>query len=97
MLVAIVASEQKQRKRVLTVKFSDMEIIAPLDGKYKELCADPSFEKKFDFLISPDAPNASYAVFHHPRFGKSLLFFDVPDKAKKIIFYYNPSSCRFPR
>lgn len=86
---------KKQRKRILTVKFSDMEIIAPLDGNYEALCADPTIERKFDFLISPDAPDASYAIFHHPRFGKSVIFFDVPNKAKNIIRYYNPSNCRF--
>ena len=88
---------KRQRKRMLTVKIADMEIIAPLDGKYDTLRADPSLQKVFTALIAPDAPNASYAIFHHPQHGKCILFFDAPDKAKAILRYYNPSNCKFPR
>ncbi len=88
---------QRQRKRMLTVKISDMEIIAPLEGKYTELKNNPAIQKVFNALISPDAPDASYAIFHHPQHGKSILFFDVPNKAKTILRYYNPSNCKFPR
>ena len=88
---------KRQRKRMLTVKISDMEIIAPLDGKLTELRADPAIQKVFSALISPDAPDASYAIFHHPNHGKCLLLFDAPNKAKSILRYYNPSNCKFPR
>ena len=87
---------KKQRKRMLTVKITDMEIIAPVDGNYTQLRSDPTVQKCFDATISPDAPNTCYATFHHNGYGKCILFFDVPQKTKTILRYYNPSNFKLP-
>ncbi|HBE12625.1 MAG TPA: hypothetical protein DCY74_00500 [Clostridiales bacterium] len=83
---------KKQRKRMVSVKINEMELIAPLSDQSASRCSDPSIQKRFTALSSADAPDGYFAIFHHPKHGKSVLFFEVPNKAKNILKYYNSSN-----
>ncbi|HEX3026069.1 MAG TPA: hypothetical protein VHR42_02400, partial [Clostridia bacterium] len=70
---------QKKRKREITVKLADIEIMAPVSEKYKRDYENPNFQKKID-AGSPMSKNAYFLTVRHDKLGFTRLLFEPDDR-----------------
>lgn len=70
---------QRKRKRLVTVKFKDIEIMAPVNGEHKHEFENQSVATKIDASACPTDKDAYFLIINHSKKGMLRLIF-TPDK-----------------
>lgn len=70
---------QRKRKRLVTVRLKDCDIIAPVNGRYKHEFETKQVAATIDASINKDQNDAYFLVVNHPKKGMIKLIF-TPDK-----------------
>lgn len=71
---------QAKRKRLATIDFKKMEIMAPMGGMHKREFENPSIPKTIDASISPDEKDAYFIVARTEKLGYFRLIFSPNEK-----------------
>jgi len=77
------------RKKWFTVKFSEMEIIAPYDGIYADKADKESYDRVYKAISSFDAPNIYYGVWQDENGRRCIVFMEMIPKSLKMARSYN--------
>jgi len=85
---------KRKRKTLYTAKVRNMETIAPLGGERKSLSDFPGVTKERFYASKFKNPNTWYAVVKEENGEKTLLFFEMIDKAEKSLRSYHSSAFR---
>jgi hypothetical protein len=70
---------QQKRKRLVSVNFRDMEIMAPMGGDHKQEFENTSIQKTIDASASKDEKGAFFIVATCKKVGRIRLIF-TPDE-----------------
>lgn len=70
---------QARRKRLITVDFRKIDILAPVGGEHQRNFESGNFKTKIDASISPDSKGAYFLTIQHPKLGPTRLIFN-PDE-----------------
>jgi hypothetical protein len=70
---------QQKRKRLVTVNFREMEIMAPMGGEHKREFENQSIQKTIDASVSQDEKGAFFIIASSKKFGRIRLVF-TPDE-----------------
>lgn len=77
------------RKKMLEMKISEIERIAPYDDAEKEKLAGMEIKNVYNILREKDSPDAYFALFDLPKKGRSVLLFEKDERALKVMRFYN--------
>jgi hypothetical protein len=66
---------KRKRKRLITVKIKEVEIMAPVIGNEKNEFFNQNFKTVIDASSSPLSPNTFFITTHHEKLGHIKLFF----------------------
>lgn len=66
---------RRRRKRLITINFKDIEIMAPLRGEHAAEAKREGFKTKIDASVSPDAEDTYFIITNHRKMGLTLLLF----------------------
>lgn len=80
----------RTRKKMLEVKISEAEKIAPYNDAAKASLGSVQIKNVYNILKSKSYENAYYALFDIPKKGKTIVLFEGNEKALKIMRFYNP-------
>jgi len=75
---------QSKRKRITTINFKTMEIMAPMGGMHKREFENPSIPKTIDASISPNEKGAYFIVTSTEKLGHFRLIFSPNEKIIEI-------------
>lgn len=71
---------QSKRKRIATINFKTMEIMAPMGGMHKREFENQSIPKTIDASISPDEKGAYFIVARTEKLGFFRIIFSPDEK-----------------
>lgn len=71
---------QQKRKRLITINFKNIDIMAPMGGEHKHEFENQSIPKTVDASVSPTEPGAYFIVAHHEKQGYLRLIFNPDDR-----------------
>lgn len=80
---------RRQRKAYYSTKIKDIEKLAPVDGK--PVCKEDfqGVTREVFCAAKMENPRTWYAIVKEEGGGKTLLFFEVTEKAEKALRFYN--------
>lgn len=81
---------QSKRKRVTTVNFKSMEIMAPVGGQHKREFENQSIPKTIDASVSPNEKGSYFIVTRTEKLGMLKLIFTPDDRIIKSAQYSAP-------
>lgn len=79
---------RRQRKPCYTAKLQNIEKLSPLNGENVSSATVSGVTKELFFASTRENPNTWYAVIREEGGGKTLLFFEVSQKAEKALRFY---------
>ena len=79
---------RRQRKPFYTAKLQSVEKIAPVNGKEIKANSFPGVTRELFCASTYSNPNTYYAIIQEEGGGKTLLFFEVSQKAEKALRFY---------
>lgn len=81
---------KKKRKRLLTVNFRNIEIMAPVNGAHKKEFNEMPYQKKIDASISEDEKNTYFIIGHSEKHGIVKLIFSPDERIIKAAKTFAP-------
>lgn len=70
---------KRRRKRLITVNFKDIDIMAPVNGDHKNECKNQSVQKTIEAAAELDAKDTYFIIARHKKFGLVRILF-TPDE-----------------
>lgn len=77
------------RRKWFTVKFADMETVAPYSGIYTDKADRVTYDKIYKAVSSLDAPNVYFGTWTDDRGRNCILFMEMIPKSLKMARSYN--------
>lgn len=77
------------RRKWFTVKFADMETIAPYTGTYADKADNGTYDRIYKAISSFEAPNIYYGVWQDDDGKKCIVFMEMIPKSLKMARSYN--------
>ena len=74
---------QRKRKRLISINFRNMDIMAPMGGEHKQEFENQSIQKTIDASISQDTKGAYFIVVRHAKLGFLRLVFNPNERIIK--------------
>ena len=81
----------KKRKKLLEIKFSEIERVAPADGITKEWLEREQIGKVIDACTSPEDQDVYYVLFRNGNEGKAILYLNMIQKTYQCFKFYKRS------
>lgn len=74
---------KRKRKRLATINFRNIEIMAPVNGAHKKEFNEMTYQKKIDASISADEKNTYFIIGHSEKHGIVKLIFNPDERIIK--------------
>lgn len=81
---------RRRRKRLITINFKEIEIMAPLKGEYAAEAKRSGIRTKIDASASPDSEDTYFLVANHKKMGLTLLLFQPSGEIIRAAETYAP-------
>ena len=85
--------DNKSRKDIVTVKVSEMSVIAPYEEKYIQQYLTPNVIKKtYDYHTDAERKDYYFCTYDDKVNGRTAIIFNTNEKMIKIMKFYNSSA-----
>jgi len=85
--------DNKSRKDVLTVKISEMSVVAPYEEEYIKKHLNRDLIKKIhDYHTDAERKDFYFCTYDDKKFGKTAIIFNTNKKMIQIMKFYNSSA-----
>ena len=71
---------QRKRKRLITINFRNIEILAPVNGEHKNEFENQGLKTKIDASSYPGSPNAYFVIASNEKLGLTRVIFEPDDR-----------------
>ena len=83
---------KRQRKKIMSARIRDMELIAPAEPRYLEQSKRNEPSKTICCASALSGPNVYFLIYRDKKTNqKIMMYFEATKKAISILRYYNPS------
>lgn len=81
---------KRKRKRLLTVNFRNIEILAPINGAHKKEFESMAFQSKIDASINKNEKDTDFLICHSDKRGTVKLIFSPDERIIKAAKTFSP-------
>lgn len=74
---------QAKRRRLITVDFQKIDILAPAGGEHRAEYESGVFQKTIDASVAPDAKGTYFLITQHAKYGRTRLLFNPDERILK--------------
>ncbi len=81
---------RRARKRVFNAQPKEIEVLAPLDAKYKDKYENGEFAKTIDASSSKSSPDRWFLIANSKKYGRVRVIFEPTERMVENIRHYIP-------